>query len=212
MSDLVTPDLEEAYDRELEEPIAVVANGKDLSEFSELRKVAWEARAERIRNRFDSVDQLDWNVALERDIDLFGRVLRDILKLEQAVPGRPGPRPSLDTNSAIRRMMQLLGHDFSIQRFPEALRILADDRSVRALAHKVQLDRNTVYRLLQGQIEPDGFHMRMCADAFSKHPSYFVEWRILYITAAITRRLEWSPEASIGVFRRLDHQRKMQAS
>lgn len=192
---------------ELEEPIAVMRRGHKRDS-PEVRRVAWEARAENIRDEFPSVSQLDWEKALERDIDLFGRVLEDILKLEQATPGRPGPRPSLDMNSAIRRMQQLLGHDFSLEAFPEALRILSNGRSIRVLARYVDLDYSQVYRLLRGRIQPDGYEMRMCAEAFGKHPSYFVEWRILYIVGALVRRLEWSPEASVRVFRALDFQRK----
>src|SRR5258707_136563 len=95
---------EPTFNFTFEEPIAVMARGKvDLTEFAEYRKVAWEARAEKIVGRFPTVETVDWEIALERDIDLYARVIRDILKWEQAVPGRPGPRPALDTNSAIRR-------------------------------------------------------------------------------------------------------------
>lgn len=180
----------------------------DIKSLAELGHVPWEQRAEAIRERYPSVDNLDWEQALEHDIDLFGRILRDVLKLEQAVPGRPGPRPSLDIYAATRRMQQLLGKDFSLQPFPEAFRTLAGERSTRHLAAKTGLNRNTIQRLLAGSIEPDGFMLRTCAEAFDKHASYFLEWRILYITQALTRRLEWSPEASVGLFQRLDNQRK----
>lgn len=125
-----------------------------------------------------------------------------------AVPGRPGPRPSLDVHEATRRMQQLLGQDYTLLAFPDALRILAGERSIRSLANKVKLDRSTVYRLLNGKIEPDPFWMRQVAAAFGKHPSYFLEWRMLYITAALMRRLEYSPETSVKLFRELDFQRK----
>lgn len=199
------------YNWALEEPIAVMARGKK-TDLSELKKVAWEQRAAQISKRFESVDKLNWSGALERDMELFGRILRDILKLEQAVPGRPGPRPSLDINDAIRRMQQFLGHDFTLLSFVEAFKILANGRSGRQMARIVDLDRNTIQRLLCGEMEPDGYHMRMVAEGFGKHPSYFLEWRILYITAAIVRRLEWNPEATVGMFRRLDAQRKLAAS
>lgn len=204
------PEFPVDFDFSLEEPIAVRprASDVDLTEFIEMGKVPWEDRSERIKARFPCVDELDWDKALERDLDLFARILRDVLKMEQAVPGRPGPRPALDVASATRRMEQLLGHDYSLRPFPEALRILAGDRSIRNLAHKVKLDFNQVYRLLKGRTEPDGYVMRMCAEAFGKHPSYFLEWRMLFIIQAIMRRLEWSPETSVSLFRRLDMQHK----
>lgn len=202
-------DDEPYFDMALEDPIAVMGRGKDISEFAEMKKVAWEDRAERIVARFPTVKTLDWAAALDKDIDLFGRIIRDVLKLEQAVPGRPGPRPSLETNSAIRRMQQLLGNDFTLEPFHVALTNLRGERSVRAMAHKCNLDRNTLYRLMHGTLEPDGFHMRMVAEGFNRHPSYFLEWRILYIVASLVRRFEWSPETSVAMFRRLDMQRKM---
>lgn len=203
--------VEESFDWSLEEPIAVVAKEGDsrLTDFAASGKVPWEERAEHIRDRFPSVDKLDWTAALDRDQDLFARIIRDILKLEQAVPGRPGPRPSLDVYPATRRMMQLFGKDFALLPFAQALKALAGDRSMRHLSNKTTLDKSHLNRLLLGQREPDGYDMRMCAQAFGKHPSYFVEWRLLYIIAAVTRRLEWSPETSVGIFRQMDYQRKL---
>lgn len=203
--------IEEPFDWSLEEPIAVVAKRTDkrLAEFAAAGKVPWEERAERIKEQFPTVDKLDWTAALEYDQDLFARILRDILKLEQAVSGRPGPRPSLDMKPAIRRMQQLWGKDFALLPFPQALKALAGNRSMRHLSNKTTLDKSHLNRLLLGQRQPDGYDMRMCAQAFGKHPSYFLEWRLLYIVAAIVRRLEWSPETSVGIFRKLDYQRKL---
>lgn len=177
------------------------------SDLAAVGKVPWEKRARKIRERFPSVDKLNWEAALDHDIDLFGRIVRDILKLEQAVPGRPGPRPSLDINAAIRRLHQLWGDDFTIRPFPEAFRILAGDRSLRHVASVTKLNKDCVHRLLNGELDPDGYHMRMVANAFDKHPSYFLEWRMLYITQAVMSRLAWSPERTIDLFRSLDRQR-----
>lgn len=180
----------------------------DLDEFVKLGKVPWEKRAALIKERFPTVSSFDWNTALDRDINLFGQLLRDILKLEQAVPGRPGPRPSLDVTEATKRMRQILGDDFTIEPFPKALKALAGPLSIRALANHTKLNKDCIHRLLKGETEPDGYLMRMCAQAFGKHPSYFLEWRILYITQTIVSRLEWSPETTIGMYTQLDRQRK----
>lgn len=178
---------------------------KDFSEFHELtrQKAAWDVRAAKIRERFPSITQLNWNAAFARDIDLFARVVRDILKLEQAQPGRPGPRPSLDVKDATRRLQQFFGRDYTIEPFPEAFRVLAKDRSIRHLAAKTGLNRNTIHRLLAGSQEPDAFEMDQVANAFGKHASYFLEYRILYIAGAMLARLEWSPETTVGLYREL---------
>jgi hypothetical protein len=183
------------------------ASSADLTEFTSLGKVPWEERAEQIRARFPTVKEFDWNTNLASDLDLFGRMVRDVLKLEQAVPGRPGPRPSLDVGVATRRLQQLWGNDYTIRAFPEALRILSDGLSVRELSALTGLNRGRMHRLLTHKQSPDGYELRACAAAFGKHPSYFLEWRILYITRAIVARLEWSPETTVDLFRSLDRQR-----
>lgn len=175
-----------------------------LAEFEALsRKTPWGERVKLIRERFPSTFKLDWNKAFSDDLDLFARVLRDILKLEQALPGRPGPRPSLDVAVATRRLQQFLGKDFTIEAFPEAFRILAGTRSIRHLAAKTGLDRNHIHRLLNGTMEPDAFALSAVAKAFGKSPSYFLEYRIAYIGAAMVSRLEWSPETTIDLYRKL---------
>ncbi len=182
--------------------------GFDTTPYERLGKVSWETRAKKIHDDFPNVKNLDWNKALERDMDLFGRVMRDILKLEQASPGRPGPRPSLDMASATKRLNQLMGNDYSMLPFREAFKVLANGRSHRHLASMTGLNRNTVQRLLKGDMEPDGFELAVIAETFGKHPSYFAEWRILYITNAIVSRLEWSPDTAIDIYRKLDQQFK----
>jgi transcriptional regulator with XRE-family HTH domain len=172
------------------------------------RKAAWIVRAEQIRNRFPEVTDLDWKAALTKDDGLFARVLRDMLKLEQAIPGRSGPRPSLDQVDASDRLDRLFGRDFTQDPFPEALKKLTKNASIRAIADRTGLNRNVVYRLMTGEMEPDGFHLTQIAEAWNKHPSYFLEWRLLYITKAITSRLEWNPEASVAIYLELDDQRR----
>jgi DNA-binding phage protein len=183
-------------------------SGFDVTPYERLGKVSWEVRAKKIKEQFPSVANLNWNRALEKDMDLFGRVLRDILKLEQAAPGRPGPRPSLDMAAATLRLNQLMGNDFTMLPFNEAFAVLANGRSVRHVASKTGMNRNRVYKLLKGDDEPDGFEMAVIAETFGKHPSYFAEWRILYIVNAFVVRLEYSPDTAIDIYRKLDQQYK----
>jgi DNA-binding phage protein len=184
------------------------STGFDATPYERLGKVSWEVRAKKIKEQFPSVTNLNWDRALEKDMDLFGRVLRDILKLEQAAPGRPGPRPSLDMAAATRRLNQLMGNDFTMLPFHEAFQVLAGGRSLRHVASMTGLNRNTVYRLMKGDSQPDGFEMAVVAETFGKHPSYFAEWRILYITNAFVSRLEYSPDTAIDIYRKLDQQYK----
>jgi transcriptional regulator with XRE-family HTH domain len=176
----------------------------DLVVFEEMTKgkVSWDKRAKLITTQFDSVEKLSWKKAFAADIDLFARLVRDILKLEQAQPGRPGPRPALDLHDGVTRLRQYMGEDYAVVPFPEAIREMAGKRSIRSLARKVDLSKNHVHRLLTGEMQPDAYSMAQIAKAFGKHPSFFMEYRNAWIAAAVVSRLEDNPESSISLFRK----------
>lgn len=177
----------------------------DLSIFDEANatKAPWDKRAALIRERFPSTERLDWKDAFDKDLDLFARVVRDILKIDQAQPGRPGPRPSLDYGQGTHRLRQYMGQDYALLPFPEALRVLTGDLSIRKIAQKTGLDRNLIHRLFRGTIQPDAYEMTQIARAYDKHPSYFLEYRVLFITSAVADRIEGVPEASINLYRKM---------
>lgn len=177
----------------------------DLAPFEQAtrEKVSWDRRAAMIVSQFGSVEKLQWRKAFESDIDLFGRLVKDILKLDQAQPGRPGPRPALDYAQGVARLKQYMGQDYSLDDFQHSLRDLANGRSIRSIARKTGLSKNHVHRLLTGEVQPDGYAMRAVAEAFGKHPSYFPEWRAMWITNAMVNRLEGNPESSIVLYRKL---------
>lgn len=177
----------------------------DLAEFERATrdKMAWDSRAKMIASQFGSVDKLHWRKAFASDIDLFARLVKDILKLDQAQPGRPGPRPALDYEEGVSRLRQYMGQDYALDPFPEALRVLGDGRSIRSLARKTGLSKNHIHRLLTGDISPDAYAMSTIAESFGKHPSYFLEWRTMWIASAIVDRLTSQPESSISMYRKL---------
>lgn len=159
-----------------------------------------------ILSQFGSVERLSWRKAFSSDIDLFGRLVKDILKLDQAQPGRPGPRPALDYDQGVARLRQYMGQDYAIEPFRPAFKHLANGRSIRALARKTGLSKNHIHRLTTGEMEPDVFSMGEIAKAFSKNPSYFMEWRAMWLANAIVNRVMENPEASITLYRKMkDH-------
>lgn len=166
-------------------------------------RMPWDRRAQMILTQFNAVDKLSWRKAFGTDIDLFGRLVKDILKLDQAQPGRPGPRPALDYEQGVARLKQYMGTDYAVEQFRDAFRYLANGRSIRALARKTGLSKNHVHRLTTGEIEPDAYAMTQIAKAFDKSPSYFVEWRAMWVANAIVNRLADHPESSIALYRKL---------
>lgn len=170
------------------------------------RKEAWQERAKEIYHKFPEVEDFDWEAALTEDGTFFALVLRDMIKLDSSAPGRSGPRPTLERGEAKEQLDQLFGRDFSMESFKSAMEIMTHGASVRSIANRSGLNRNTVHRLRTGEIDPDPWHMEQLARAYGKHPSYFSEWRVLYIAKAITMRLEANPESSIRIYKQMDEQ------
>jgi transcriptional regulator with XRE-family HTH domain len=172
----------------------------------------WEERVALIARVFPTGpltnDEQGWNRVLDRDPELMGRILRDILKAQQANSGRPGPRPALDAAKARPIVDTWFGRDpkaapYTLLSFGDAFALLADGKSYRHVARVVDLPRMTVHRLMRGDIKPSAEMMVKVAQAFSKKPSYFVEWRIGVIASAIMANLTAMPERSVRAYEAL---------
>lgn len=166
------------------------------------RRLTWDERVEQIYEFFPRAKDPDWNHVLS-DLDTLGEVLRDILRLEQAEPGKSGPRPAPELRQGMKTLRKWKGDDHSIERFPEAFACLAYGYSLTHLSRKVGISRSQVNRLLKGECDPTPHEMNLVARAFGKEPSYFLEFRSAMILAALGARLELVPEATIGLFRKV---------
>lgn len=167
------------------------------------KDMSWTERVGVIHKQFPSTTNLDWKKAFDEDLDLFGRIIRDILKLDQVEPGRSGPRPALEMMQAHRSLRALSGDDYATVPFREAYRALTHGRSLRGLSAKTSLAKSRLHRLMTGEIEPTFDDMEKIAGAFKKHASYFAEWRAGFVTAIVNDRLAQAPEASIVYYDRL---------
>lgn len=143
----------------------------------------------------------------ERGEAVFARLMRDVLKVDQTIPGKSGPRPPLEYNRGMESLRQILGKDFSTLAFPDAFRMLIGTMSTRTVARKTNYSHMTISRLLRGALEPDVTMMEAIARAFGKQPSYFMEYRVVYILAHAERMLEDAPESTIDYFRNLTRRR-----
>lgn len=173
--------------------------------FEELNKVKtnWADRAKVIKAVYPSTAELDWYEVFYQDPMILGKIINDIIKLDQSRSGKPGKRPSLDEHGAADRLRKLRDEDHTVLPFPEALKMLAADKSVRGLAAKTGLDKSYVHRLLKGDADPSLEIIEKIAKAFNKRPSYFVEYRVGYILAMLDHKLMSSPETSIVFYNKL---------
>lgn len=165
-------------------------------------------RKDKIHEVFPSTASLNWEKAFDRDPDILGRMLRDILKLDQLVPGRPGPRKTLDQNKAQPELDRMMGKDpterpYSLLPFSATLRLLLGKRSMRSAQSKLGLSKSKIHRFLTDEAEPTAGEIELIAKAFGKAPSYFLEYRVRSITSSIHQALEAAPESSIPLYEKM---------
>jgi hypothetical protein len=182
---------------------------RDFARFAEdnvnwkaLRKrVPWEQRIKMIHEEFPGTADPDWNQIL-KDPDVFARILKDVLKVDQIEVGRAGPRPNLDVERGMRTWNEFRG-DYSELPFTDAFRILVRGNSQRIIARKTGISKTRIVRLQQGDDRPSATDLRVIAEAYDKKPAYFVEYRAEYIIAAIATRLQDEHELTVALYRKL---------
>lgn len=186
-------------------------NAERLRPFREMNasteKIPLQKRLDTVKSQFPRTESFDWRKAFDKDLDLFARIMRDVLKVDQAVPGRPGPRPGLDYERGVKSLRQMMGQDYSTLDFASTFEFLVGDRSLSHTAAKTGLSRSQVHRLLRGEVDPDIYEIEQVAEAFGKHPSFFAEYRAAFVVAALSERLMSAPESTIGFYRRIQEAR-----
>lgn len=190
----------------MDEILVSLPEEEPLDKFREMntRKVKWDERVALIKKEFPAVVNLDWGKVFSADPGVMGRLVNDILKVDLADPGRPGKRPSIEQNAASDRLRQLQGDDYTVLPFHDAFRILANGRSTRGLAMKLETSHTAVNRLIRGIDSPTAAVMERAAKIFKKDPSYFVEYRLLYVIGVMYRKLETNPEATVGFYKKIN--------
>lgn len=168
---------------------------------------SWEDRLEAVKAQFPSAADRYWADAV-KDYDLMGGVLREVLRVGHT-PKRRGQRPLLDQGEGMARLRQLWGDDYSTLAFPAAFAALAGSRSRSALVALirartgVEMSRTQVHRMLSGAIAPSGRDMEIIAAAFAKPATYFHEYRLALVLAAVVAYLDEAPEATASLVARL---------
>lgn len=167
----------------------------DLSIFD--GKMPWEERRKLLAIVFPQHEKLDWGQVFRQDPTVLGKIINDIIKHDQAKPGRPGKRPSLDVPAAEQSLRVYQNEDFSILPFREAFMALKGTRSIRHMAQRCDLTATMVQRIIEGRANPTTEIMEKVATGCKKSPSYFQEWRVNYILSILAARLDDAPESSI---------------
>lgn len=171
-------------------------NGRD-------KRVPWNERYEVIQEQFPSINNLDWNKVFRADPTIMGNILNDIIKVEVAPKGRPGKRPALSRDEAEEFWGKYQKQDYTLKPFAKALNELKGTTSIRQMARKVSMSPSYAYNLMTGYKQPKVEDMILVAQAYGKHPSYFYEYRVAYVTAVMSERIDYAPESSIIYYERI---------
>lgn len=174
----------------------------------------WAERIGRVKEEYPSIDGLDWEKVFRQDPGLMANIVHDILEVdayEMAIAegsySAGGRRPDITHDAkSEQRLRQFRGEDHTTLVFAEAFTLMTGDMRLSTLARKTGISKTQVWRLLRAQVHPSADEMEKIATAFRRHPSYFAEWRMGWVLGILARRLETSPEATVGFYKRLAEQ------
>ena len=149
----------------------------------------------------DSDDPDDWARYFDANPEVMHHLLRDVYVATRG----PEHRPSLDD---LWKMLE--EPRFTDLPFVDAALQLLGDRSLRWLSVQVGMSLGTVHNLMNGKrpvVKPQRVPESMreiekFARAFRVHPSYFSEWRRLWLMSLLDSAFAAKPELSAALFQR----------
>lgn len=152
--------------------------------------------------RYPKLDEEAWLSELQDDVNITGRIIGDILKLQRAEedPHRRGRRAVPNVS---RDQLWSLFEAYSTEPFFTTLEKLAEGKSMGQIAVKLNLSKMTLYRYRRGEASPSMEILEQVAKAYNKSPFYFVEYRAMFVAQTIEDMLLANPERSISLFKQV---------
>lgn len=156
------------------------------------------------------MDEPQWVAVFDRNPDIMWHMVGDLYSAvrdeedHEAGIRRVGRRPARTSASLEDVWATVFPTQASMDPFVEALGKLIGTRSIRAFALKVPCHYSTLSRLRGGQLQPDMPMMESIAKAGKVPPSFFLEWRAMYVGALMTRVLTQRPNLSVTALRAIN--------
>jgi len=168
------------------------------------RTKEWQDTLDRIERDVPGTKEVDWAALFSADRWILGDLINDVIKINISEKGRPGKRSAQNVGDIEADLKKLTGEDYAVRPFPDALREAMGGRSIRRVASQSYLDKMTVHRLLNGKGAPaTAEQMEWLAIAVRKDPSFFMEYRVLYVCSVIYQMMMSSSEAATIQFNKL---------
>lgn len=162
----------------------------------------WTVALERAVESYPGIKDIEWEALFTNDLDMVGRIIGDILKLQKAEenPHRRGRRtvPQIPVDK-IWEMFE----GFTTDPFPVALEKLCEGQTTRQVALRLNMSHMTLHRLKKGQVAPTVQVMEEIAAVFHKPPHYFLEYRAMYLANALQEKLINDPSLGVAIFKKL---------
>lgn len=140
-----------------------------------------------------------WRSFLTENPDVLHRLLADLYQATHQATDRP---PTLED------LWNLVAPRFTNEPFGPAVKELLGKRSIRWLAREIHIHQVQLTRLLNTDVvsirDPQGSMARIeaVARALKVHPSYFAEWRRMWVMTLIDQAFTEHPNLSVGVYRK----------
>lgn len=140
-----------------------------------------------------------WVAAFSEEPQAMYNILADIIKLAHAKPGRVGQRPmpreeEVDLDALIYGQVS---NEPLVATLPRLMTM-----SERKFAERVRMSRTQVQRVLTGEYEPDMDQLRRIAAAVNVPPTYFLEYRVMMVVAALHNIMSENPNVATALYRR----------
>ena len=149
----------------------------------------WDKKIHQIRETYPDVRNIDWGEILRTEPEIFRPVAGDVAKSTVS-------KKDKGIKSAAQSLAQLTNSDYSEVAFVDALNALWGDRSISDMVHKTKISKEIIYHMKRGTRHPSFQEMEQIAKSFGKDPSFFLEYRIGKVLAAIDSYLRRSPETA----------------
>lgn len=162
--------------------------------------IDWDASVAAAAVKFPSLMATNFVTHLSHP-GLLGDILRDLLRLEATDGSRNRTTPELA--DGIAQLQDLIGNDYSVAPFPEAMAVCTRGQSRRQVAERAQLPLAQVQRLATGKARPTAYDMEAIARAYGRPPEWFHAYRVLVLVRLVEEDLERHPERSAVLMRKV---------
>lgn len=141
-----------------------------------------------------------WSEFLTANPDVLNSILAD---LWTAVHGH-------DRKPSLEELWDLVGTKMSNLPFPEAFAAIKGTRSLRGIAQQVGVTHAQLSYWINGKqpivkihdVAGSMFHLESIAKALKVHPSYFVEWRRLWVLSVVDAVFDGRPNQTAILYKR----------